>query len=149
MNGVGRAAAITVGAAAGAVVVDRALKEAVERSLDEGDRISGPLGTAIVRRTNPYGVNGTRPGSGTDTALIAAGGALALGIAAAGAFVHAPLAVRVGAGLVAGGMAGNLVDRARGGGVTDFLVTPAGVVNAADLAIGTGIVLAGAGLLLR
>jgi lipoprotein signal peptidase len=46
-------------------------------------------------------------------------------------------------------MAANLVDRAAGGGVTDFLHSPLGVLNAADVAIGAGILLGGIGMAIR
>jgi lipoprotein signal peptidase len=151
---VGRAALITAGAAAATFAVDRALKVAVEHTLDEGEHTRGPLGIRIVRRTNDRGIGGSARDAHPDGLLMAAGGALALGVAGAGAWLGrrgglANVGLMAGAGLVAGGMAGNLFDRASEGRVTDFLPSPLGVLNAADLAIGAGIVLGGLGMALR
>lgn len=148
-TGVGRAALITAGAAATTIAVDRALKVAVEHTLEQGEQVRGPLGIRIRRSVNDRGVAGAERGSATGVALLAAGGTLALGIAGAGALLHRPVALQVGAGMVAGGMAANLVDRAFQGHVTDFLPTPLGVVNGADVAIGAGLAIAGIGLALR
>lgn len=141
MTGVGRAALITAAAATATFAVDRAAKVAIERTLDEGERARGPLGTQVVRRSNdgPFSAVG-----------IVAGGALAGGIAVGGAALRRPILLQVGAGMVAGAMAGNLVDRVVGDrSVTDFIATPLGVLNAADLLIGAGIVLGGIGMALR
>jgi lipoprotein signal peptidase len=136
---VGRAALITAGAAATTFVVDRALKVAVEHGLDEGAH-ARPLGIPITRRTNQHEMS---------PALIAAGGALALGIAGAATLARRPTLLQAGAGLVAGGMLANLADRAPDHAVTDFLPSPLGVLDGADVAIAAGIVLAGTGLVLR
>jgi lipoprotein signal peptidase len=149
MTGVGRAALITAGAAAATFAVDRALKVAVEHVLDEGEQVRGPLGIRIRRQHNEYGIAGTEQGSGANTALLVAGGALALGIAGAATMLRRPTMVQVGAGMVAGAMAANLVDRAVKGSVTDFLPSPLGVLNAADIALGAGIVVGGLGMALR
>lgn len=149
MTGVGRAALITAGAAAATFAVDRALKVAVERGLDQGEQARGPLGIRIVRRDNEGGIAGTAPGSGASIALLVAGGALALGIAGAATMARRPPMLQVGAGMIAGAMAGNLVDRAVRGSVTDYVPTPLGVLNAADIALGAGIVVGGLGMALR
>jgi lipoprotein signal peptidase len=141
MTTIARAALITAAAATATFAVDRSLKVAVERGLDEGERADGPFGTRIVRRTNdrPYGM-----------AMTAAGGALAVGVAGAGSAFRRPAMLQVGAGMVAGAMLGNLVDRVTGDrAVTDYLPTPLGVLNAADVLIGAGIVIAGLGVALR
>lgn len=150
MIGTGRALLLTAGVAAGSIAVDRALKHGVEQHLDEGERLQGPLGTSIVRRTNHAGIAHVDPASGSHGALVAAGGVLAAGIATAGVLLGrtAPLAA-AGAGLIAGGMASNLHDRAAHGHVTDFLPSPLGLLNAADVAIAAGIAIGGIGLLLR
>ncbi len=150
MSGIGRAALATAAAATATFAVDRASKLAVEHSLAPGERARGPLGLPLVRRTNRQGVAGSGAGSRADALLIVGGGALALGIAGAGAKLGRSLPAQLGAGMVAGAMLGNLVDRARGdGGVTDFLATPVGVVNAADVLLGAGLVVGGIGLVLR
>jgi lipoprotein signal peptidase len=68
----------------------------------------------------------------------------ALAALAAFAAVVVPLALRVGValwvpGLVLGGAAANLVDRLRLDGVRDFIATPWGIFNLADLAILVGV----------
>ena len=139
-----------VAAAATAITVDRALKTAVEHSLDEGEQARGPLGVQILRRTNTGDIAGTDTvGAGASGALLAAGGVLALGIAAAGVLARRPIGIQIGTGLVAGGMFSNLADRAVSGSVTDMLPTPFGVLNGADVAIGAGILLGGIALAVR
>jgi lipoprotein signal peptidase len=152
MTGLGTAALVTGGAVAATIAIDRALKVGVEHALDEGEQVSGPFGIRIRRQTNDHGIAGREAGSQHDGALLAAGGALALAIAGAGAWFGrggglAGRTLQVGAGLVAGGMAANLVDRASGGGVTDFLPSPLGVINGADAALGAGLLVGGAGIL--
>lgn len=149
MTGVGRAALITAGAAAATIAVDRALKVTVEHALDEGEQVRGPLGIRIRRQHNEHGIAGSDQGSGANVALLLAGGALAFGIAGAATMLRRPTMLQVGAGMVAGAMAANLVDRAMQGSVTDFLPSPLGVLNAADVALGAGIVLGGLGMALR
>lgn len=149
MAGVGQAALLTAGAAAATYAVDRSLKVAVEHAFDEGEQVHGPLGIRLRRRTNRHGVAGLPAPGGANGALLLAGGALALGIAGAGIALRRPAALQLGAGMVAGAMAANLVDRATGHGVTDFLPSPLGVLNAADVALAAGLVLAGIGMAAR
>ncbi len=149
MTGVGRAALITAGAAAATIAVDRVLKVAVEHNLAEGEQVQGPLGIRIRRQPNRHGIAGSEQGGGANLALLLGGGALALGIAGAGTMLRRPTMLQVGAGMVAGAMGANLVDRAMHGSVTDFLPSPLGVLNAADVALGAGIVLGGLGMALR
>jgi lipoprotein signal peptidase len=141
MTPLSRAALITAATATATFAVDRAAKVAVEHGLDEGERARGPLGIGIVRRTNDRPVG---------SAMTAAGGALALGVAGSASALRRPVLLQVGAGMVAGAMLGNLVDRVTGDrAVTDYLPTPLGVLNAADVLIGAGIVMAGIGLAIR
>ena len=69
---VGRAALITAGAAAATCAVDRALKVAVEHTLDEGEHTRGPLGIHLVRRTNDRGIGGSSQDSHPNGLLMAA-----------------------------------------------------------------------------
>jgi lipoprotein signal peptidase len=141
MGSVAAATVATAAAATATVVADRTLKSMVERRLDEGERAGDPFTAHVVRRSNH---------TGAGPAFAIAGGALAAGIAAGGVALRQPLAVQVGAGMVAGAMATNLVDRVMGDrAVTDFLATPLGVVNAADVLLGAGLIIAGIGLVLR
>ncbi|MCW2925509.1 MAG: hypothetical protein JWM98_2913 [Thermoleophilia bacterium] len=141
MTGVGRAALITAGAAVATIAVDRALKVGVEHSLQEGEA-SRPLGIPVRRRTNDHALAG-------GAIALAVGGVLALGIGVGATALRRPTLLQVGAGMVAGGIAANIYDRATTGRVTDFLPSPLGVMNAADAGIGAGVLLAGVGLALR
>lgn len=126
---------------AGAFLLDHASKSLVERSLDEGERPDGMLEPYVVRRPSrgPHATVG-----------IAAGTALALGIAGVGTTLGRPPLLLVGAGMVAGGMLGNLTDRITGdGSVTDFLATPLGLVNGGDVLIGAGIAIGALGIAIR
>ncbi len=51
--------------------------------------------------------------------------------------------------LIAGGMLGNVLDRARFGAVRDFIPTPFAIINLADIAVMLGVVALGLGLALR
>lgn len=145
MGGMATAALVTAGAVAGTIAIDRATKLGVEHALDEGERGSA-LGIPLERRTNSRGIQGVDKGSGTDLALIATGGAFALGVAGAGAYFGRGggwqgRLLQAGAGILAGGMAANLADRAfTDRGVTDFLPTSSrlGVINVGDIALATG-----------
>ncbi len=81
---------------------------------------------------------------------------VALSILVLGAFlaVVGRLAVHAGISpvlpaLIAGGMLGNVLDRARFGTVRDFIPTPFAIINVADIAVMVGVVLLGLGLTLR
>lgn len=149
MTGVGRAVLVTAGAATAVLVADRVAKVAVERTLDEGQHVRGPLGIHLRRTTNARPITGGRPGDAELPVVLAAAAALAIGIAGAGVALRRPAALQIGAGMMAGGMAANLVDRARGDGVTDFLRYPGGVLNLADLALAAGFACAGLALAVR
>jgi lipoprotein signal peptidase len=51
--------------------------------------------------------------------------------------------------LIAGGMLGNVLDRARFGAVRDFIPTPFAIINIADIAVMAGVVALGVGLASR
>jgi lipoprotein signal peptidase len=51
--------------------------------------------------------------------------------------------------LIAGGMLGNVLDRARFGAVRDFIPTPFAIINLADVAVMVGVVALGLGLAFR
>lgn len=147
MTDVGRAAVVTVGAATAALIADRVAKTAIERTLGEGEAARGPLGIHLHRVSNTRGVLGSPVGSDGTGLLV--GAALAGGIAGAGVLLRRPALLQIGTGLVAGGIAANLIDRARGRGVTDFLPSPLGVLNLGDVALGAGIACAIVGIALR
>lgn len=149
MAGIRHAALVTAGAIAGTIAIDQVSKLAVERTLHVGER-TDVAGIPLERRANDRGISGTERGGGTNAALLGTGVALALGIAGAGAWFGrgggaAGTVLAAGTGMLAGGMAANLFDRATKGQVTDFLPSPLGVINVADAALAGGIVTAGLG----
>ncbi len=102
----------------------------------------------------------TTPASNPDLAFGVAHGSPAVLVAASilvlGVFlaVVGRLAVQAGISpllpaLIAGGMLGNVVDRARFGAVRDFIPTPFAIINVADVAIIVGVVALGVGLVFR
>lgn len=133
-----RPALVTVGAAATALATDQLTKLVVERSLDEGERASIP---GVLRRSNR--------GPFSQASSVAAS-TLAVGMAAASVAFHKSPIVHIGAGITAGAMLSNIVDRSTNDhAVTDFITTGLGIINVADLLIGTGIIVGAIGLMRR
>lgn len=130
--------------AAAVFVVDLASKAAVRAQLTP-HRIAWSRGRlALVRLENP----GTAWGVGAHSARLHALVTAIVLLSAVGALAAATLSTSasVGLGLLAGGAAGNLLDRVRRGTVTDFLcVRPLGVFNLADVALTVAVVVLLAG----
>lgn len=129
------------GALCGLVVAaDQAAKAAVEANLVPGEQVAvlGPLDLTLSHnRGVAFGLAG---GGGAPLALVAV---LALGVIG---FLFARGATRPGmwvaAGLLAGGALGNLADRVRTDGVTDYIdVASWPAFNLADIAITLGVLL--------
>jgi|RhiMethySRZTD1v2_1073278.scaffolds.fasta_scaffold148614_3 signal peptidase II len=104
----------------------------------------------LVIASGAFHVVNSRRGWGSPAALRVrfAGWFVLAAAAAALAWRFDTVAVQAGAGAVAGGAAGNLIDAIRGRGVTDFIdlrVWP--VFNLADVAIVTGTLLTAAQLI--
>jgi signal peptidase II len=129
------------------VVLDQATKLAIVHTFIRGQQVS-VIGAAlrIGYAQNSGAVFGIMKGSGrffTVFSMVAA----AVLVAAIVVARRASVSARLGLGLVLGGAVGNLIDRLRLGGVTDFI--DIGVndsirwpsFNVADLAITVGIIL--------
>jgi signal peptidase II len=129
-----RAAAV----AAGVLALDQASKAIVRGSISRGERIDVLPGLDLVNTRNTGVAFGFFSGGGTFVAVVAA---LALAALLAFFATHRgrPL-VWLPTGLLIGGAAGNLVDRAREGAVTDFVDLPLWpAFNVADAAITIGV----------
>jgi signal peptidase II len=120
------------------IVADQASKAAVTSSLHLGARRDLPLGFNLVRTEN----------RGVAFGFLGGGGALVVVITVAVLLAVLTWLWRqpgrpglwLAAGLLAGGALGNLIDRARLGGVTDFIDPPAWpAFNVADVAITLGV----------
>jgi signal peptidase II len=134
-----RTALAAFAVAAGVVAVDQLTKAIVRDQIVPGERVDalGPLDLVNVRNSGI--AFGFLSGGG---ALVAAGVAVALIALLAFFATHArrPL-IWLPTGLLVGGALGNLIDRARGGSVTDFLKLPHWpAFNLADIAITCGVV---------
>jgi signal peptidase II len=124
--------------AAGVVVVDQATKALVRANIPRGGSESVVLGIELVNARNRGIAFGLFAGGGTLLALLAT---LALGAVLTYLILHAdrPRAW-LATGLLAGGAAGNLIDRAREGAVTDFIDFPFWpTFNVADIAVTLGV----------
>jgi signal peptidase II len=130
----GRAALV----AAGTVAADQASKALVRTTIERGEQVPLVLGVDLVNVRN----------TGIAFGLFADGGVLLVlfALAALAALLvffarhrDRPL-VWLPTGLLIGGAAGNLIDRAREGAVTDFIDPPAWpAFNLADVAITLGV----------
>ena len=133
------AAALALGVTAGVVGVDQGTKALIRAGIERGERDPVFPGVALVNVRN----------DGVAFGLFGDGGSLlivfALAAAAALLVFFALTARRPWAwlpvGLLLGGAAGNLIDRAREGAVTDFIDLPLWPsFNVADIAITAGVV---------
>ena len=129
-----RAAAV----AAGVLAADQATKAIVRGSIGRGERIDVLPGIDLVNARNTGVAFGFLSGGGTLVAVVAV---LALvGLLAFFATHMDRRLVWLPTGLLVGGAAGNLVDRAREGSVTDFVDFPLWpAFNLADIAITLGV----------
>ena len=129
-----RAAAL----AAGVLAADQATKAIVRGSIGRGERVDVLLGIDLVNTRNTGVAFGFLSGGGTLVAILAA-----LALVALLAFFATHMDRRLvwlPTGLLIGGAAGNLIDRAREGSVTDFVDLPLWpAFNLADAAITIGV----------
>jgi len=133
------------------VVGDRALKYAIERKTSEGFRRELiPNFATLVHSVNSgiaFGILSETASKWISIALILSAAAIVILLCWVLAAGHAGGATsQAGFALIAGGAAGNLIDRLLHGGVTDFLELHAGkffwpAFNLADSAITVGAVL--------
>lgn len=126
-------------AVAGAVLaLDQGSKAIVNEALERGERASLALGFDLVHVRNEGIAFGFLDDGG---ALVIAVTAVTLAVFVAWFATHPSRPwLWLGVGLLAGGALGNLIDRLRGEGVTDFLDPPAWpAFNLADVAITAGV----------
>jgi signal peptidase II len=129
-----RAAAVAVAT----VAADQLAKALVRSTIDRGDAVDLVLGIQIVNVRNRGIAFGMFSGGGTLLTLFAVAALVALLVFFA-RHRDRPL-VWLPTGLLIGGAAGNLIDRAREGAVTDFIDFPLWpAFNVADIAITFGV----------
>ena len=129
-----RAAAV----AAGVLAADQIAKAVVRGSIARGERVDLVPGIDLVNTRNSGIAFGLLSGGGALVAVVAGLALLAL-LAFFATHLARPL-VWLPTGLLLGGAAGNLVDRAVGGAVTDFVDLPWWpAFNVADVAITVGV----------
>ncbi len=122
------------------VAVDQIAKGAVIESLAPGERVDLVLGFDLARVTNSGIAFGLLADDRDALVLAITGGGLALVV---GWFALDSTRPRLwlGIGLLLGGALGNLADRIRADGVTDFIDPPVWpAFNLADVAITVGVV---------
>ena len=126
-------------ATAGVVLaLDQAAKAALVATLEPGERRDLALGIDLVRVTNEGIAFGLLDDGGS--LVLAVTGLSLLLIAAWFATGPGRPMLWLGVGLLLGGALGNLLDRLRGEGVTDFLDPPLWpAFNLADVAITAGV----------
>jgi signal peptidase II len=129
-----RAAAVAVAT----VAADQLAKALVRSTIDRGDAVDLVVGVQIVNVRNRGIAFGMFSGGGPLLALFAGAALVALLVFFA-RHRDRPL-VWLPTGLLIGGAAGNLIDRAREGAVTDFIDFPLWpAFNVADIAITFGV----------
>jgi len=120
------------------LVADQATKAIVRGSIGRGERVDLVLGIDLVNTRNSGVAFGFLSDGGTIVAVVAAAALAALLIFFA-THLTRPL-VWLPTGLLIGGAAGNLIDRAAEGSVTDFIDPPYWpAFNVADMAITIGV----------
>ena len=134
MTATARAAVVAVGV----VVADQAVKALVRSTIDRGDAVDLVLGIKIVNVRNSGIAFGMFSGGGVVLVIFAIAALTALLVFFA-RHRDRPL-VWLPTGLLIGGAAGNLIDRIRESGVTDFIDFPWWpAFNVADIAITFGV----------
>jgi signal peptidase II len=132
-----RAILRAVAVAVAVVALDQATKAIVRGSIGRGERVEGPL-IDLVNTRNAGVAFGFLSGGGAIVAVLA-GLALVALLAFFATHAGRPL-VWLPVGLLIGGAAGNLIDRAAEGSVTDFIDPPLWpAFNVADMAITVGV----------
>jgi signal peptidase II len=120
------------------VAADQAAKALVRTSIDRGDAVDLFLGIKLVNVRNRGIAFGMFSGGGALLVIFAVAALVALLVFFA-RHSDRPL-VWLPTGLLIGGAAGNLIDRVRDHGVTDFIDFPAWpAFNVADMAITFGV----------
>jgi signal peptidase II len=134
----GRAVLRAVAVAVAVLAADQATKAIVRESIGRGERVDVLPGLDLINTRNTGVAFGFFSGGGTVVALVASVALIGLLVFFA-THLTRPL-VWLPTGLLIGGAAGNLVDRAREGAVTDFVDLPLWpAFNVADAAITIGV----------
>jgi signal peptidase II len=121
------------------IVLDQATKALVRSGIALGDRDSVFPGVQLVQVRNEGVAFSRFSGGGTIVAVIVGAALLAL-VAYFVTHLDKPL-VWLPTGMLLGGALGNVIDRVRDGGVTDFIKLPAWpAFNLADVSITFGVV---------
>jgi signal peptidase II len=125
--------------AAGVVALDQATKALVRAAIERGDRIAVLPGVDLVHTRNTGVAFGALSGGGAVVTVVIAVALVAL-LAYFATHVGRPL-FWLPTGMLLGGALGNVIDRARDGGVTDFVQLPLGfpAFNVADMSITFGV----------
>jgi signal peptidase II len=126
---------------AAVVAGDQLSKRAVEHSIVAGEERKVLPGISFVYSRNHGVAFGLQPGSNVLVTIL-----IAIALAALLAYFARHRAERLmwlPTGMLLGGAIGNVIDRARGGGVTDFIKLPLGwpPFNIADASITLGVVM--------
>jgi signal peptidase II len=126
---------------AGVVVADQLSKHAVEHSIVPGEERKLLPGIALVNTRNHGVAFGFLPGSHLGVTILIAVALLALLVYFARH--RAERLIWLPTGMLVGGALGNVLDRVRDGGVTDFIKLPLGwpPFNLADTSITLGILI--------
>jgi signal peptidase II len=133
-----RAVLSAVVVAVAVLAADQLTKALVRGSIGRDERVDVLPGIDLVNTRNSGVAFGFFSGGGAIVAVIAAGALIALLVFFA-THLSRPL-VWLPTGLLVGGAAGNLIDRAREGAVTDFVDLPYWpAFNVADAAITIGV----------
>ena len=125
--------------AAGVVALDQATKALVRSRIADGDRVHVIPGVELVHTRNTGVAFGALSGGGAVVTIVVAIALVAL-LGYFATHVQRPL-FWLPTGMLLGGAIGNVIDRARGGGVTDFVQLPLGfpAFNVADMSITFGV----------
>jgi signal peptidase II len=127
--------------AAAVVAADQLSKRAVEQSITPGEEQKLLPGIELVHTRNHGVAFGFLPGSHLGVTILIAVALLALLVYFARNRMQ-PL-IWLPTGMLVGGAFGNVIDRVRGGAVTDFIKLPLGwpPFNLADMSITLGILI--------
>ena len=123
------------------VACDQVSKRAVEHSFSSGEERRFLPGVMLVYSRNRGVAFGLQPGSSVAVTILIA---IALGVLLVYFVRHrAEHLIWLPTGMLFGGAVGNLIDRIRSGGVTDFIKLPLGwpPFNIADASITLGVVI--------
>jgi signal peptidase II len=125
--------------AAGVVALDQTTKAIVRATISPGERVDVVPGVHLVHTQNSGEAFGARSGGGAVVTLIVAVALVAL-LGYFATHVQRPL-FWLPTGMLVGGAIGNVIDRLRAGGVTDFVQVPLGfpAFNVADTSITLGV----------